>query len=75
MPLGLAEILTDGWVLLDEYGFGLKETAVTVALSWCKLKRVPKIGVIDTEQQKLVWRSDQGLLSLPRLDHSTKRSP
>ena len=72
MAFGLAEILADGWIQLDEYVFGLKETAVTVAMAWMRLKNSPRMGVIDTEQRKLVWRSDQGALALPRVKNSTE---
>jgi hypothetical protein len=75
MAFGLAEILTDGWIELDGYAFGMKETAVTVALAWSKLKNVPTVGVVDTDEDKLVWRSDRGLLSLPRVAPPSRPPP
>ena len=71
MAFGLAEVLADGWIQLDEYPFEMKETAITVAVAWARLKQLPRVGVVDTEQHKLVWRSDQGLLSLPCLGRKT----
>jgi hypothetical protein len=74
MPFGLAEILAEGWVLREDLVFGARETAVTVALVWSRLRNI-RIGVADTEERKLVWRADSGVLGLRCLGQRRSEPP
>ena len=62
-----ASVLADGAGKISKLFFGAKEAAISVALTWVKLRRVQTIGVADTEKRELVWRSDRGPLKLPYL--------
>jgi hypothetical protein len=66
MSFGIAELQDEGWLLRSEFTFDDLREAIAVA-NQLSIRSGMAVGVANTEDRTLVWRSDAGELSLPCL--------